>query len=163
MLAAALLHLHTAPATTTTQSGNPGTGKTTVAKLYAGILRDLGLLSKGDAVLKTASDFVGSVLGASESATRAILKAAEGCVCVIDEAYGLHSSAGGAGVSGGGGDPYRTAVIDTIVEQVSYCAGSYTLEAPRVCWRCALQQSAAVSHCSCVSVLLHTRAVLQQH
>jgi SpoVK/Ycf46/Vps4 family AAA+-type ATPase len=100
-------------------SGNPGTGKTTVAKLYAGILRDLGLLSKGDAVLKTASDFVGSALGASESATRAILKAAEGCVCVIDEAYGLHSSVGGAGVSGGSGDPYRTAVIDTIVEQVS--------------------------------------------
>jgi SpoVK/Ycf46/Vps4 family AAA+-type ATPase len=98
--------------------GNPGTGKTTVAKLYAGILRDLGLLSKGDAVLKTASDFVGSVLGASESATRAILKSAEGCVCVIDEAYGLHSTVGGAGVSGGGGDPYRTAVIDTIVEQV---------------------------------------------
>jgi hypothetical protein len=68
-------------------------------------------------VLKTASDFVGSVLGASESQTRAILKAAEGCACVIDEAYGLHSNAAGAGVSGGG-DPYRTAVIDTIVEQV---------------------------------------------
>jgi Holliday junction resolvasome RuvABC ATP-dependent DNA helicase subunit len=101
------------------QSGNPGTGKSTVAKLYAGVLRDLGLLSKGDAVLKTASDFIGSVLGASESATRAILKAAEGCVCVIDEAYGLHSSVGGAGVSGGSSDPFQTAVIDTIVEQVS--------------------------------------------
>jgi replication-associated recombination protein RarA len=79
-------------------AGNPGTGKTTVAKLYADILQDLGLLSKGDAVFKTASDFVGNVLEASESQTRAILKAAEGCVCVIDEAYGLHSNsnAGGA-------------------------------------------------------------------
>ncbi|CAM9360644.1 unnamed protein product [Ectocarpus sp. 12 AP-2014] len=58
--------------------GNPGTGKTTVAKLFAVILADLGLLSKGEVVLKTASDFVGSVLGESESKTRAILKAAEG-------------------------------------------------------------------------------------
>jgi SpoVK/Ycf46/Vps4 family AAA+-type ATPase len=100
-------------------TGNPGTGKTTVAKLYAGILRDLGLLSKGDTMLKTASDFVGSVLGASESQTRAILQSTEGCVCVIDEAYGLHSSIGGTGASLGGGDPYRTAVLDIIVEQVS--------------------------------------------
>jgi ABC-type transport system involved in cytochrome bd biosynthesis fused ATPase/permease subunit len=59
-------------------------------------------------VLKTASDFVGSVLGASESATRAILQSAEGCVCVIDEAYGLHSSVGSTGVSLSGGDPLQS-------------------------------------------------------
>lgn len=96
-------------------------GKTTVAKLFAGILTDLGLLSKGEVVLKTASDFVGSALGESESKTRAILKASEGCVLVIDEAYSL-SAAGGVG-SGGGADPYRTAVVDTLVEQVQNVPG----------------------------------------
>jgi replication-associated recombination protein RarA len=58
--------------------GNPGTGKTTVAALYARILADLGLLSKGEVVLKTASDFVGSVLGASEEATKKIIASATG-------------------------------------------------------------------------------------
>ncbi|CAN0309256.1 unnamed protein product, partial [Discosporangium mesarthrocarpum] len=104
--------------------GNPGTGKTTVAALYAGILRDLGLLSKGEVVLKTASDFVGSVIGESEKKTRAILKASEGCVLVIDEAYSLKSWGGvGTGGGAGGQDPYRTAVVDTIVEQVQNVPG----------------------------------------
>jgi SpoVK/Ycf46/Vps4 family AAA+-type ATPase len=100
--------------------GNPGTGKTTVAKLYAEILCHLGLLSKGDVVLKNSSDFVGGVIGSSEQNTRSILAASEGCVLVIDEAYSLNPSYGSksGGGSGGTQDPYRTAVIDTIVEQV---------------------------------------------
>lgn len=92
-------------------------GKTTVAKLFAGILTDLGLLSKGEVVLKTASDFVGVHLGDSESKTRAILKASEGCVLVIDEAYSLGAS------KKGWSDPYRTAVVDTLVEQVQNVPG----------------------------------------
>ncbi|CAB1107617.1 unnamed protein product [Ectocarpus sp. CCAP 1310/34] len=103
--------------------GNPGTGKTTVAKLIDGILADLGLLPKGEVVLKTASDFVGSVLGESESKTRAILKAAEGCVLVIDEAYSLRAGSGVGGKGGSGEDPYRTAVVDTLVEQVQNVPG----------------------------------------
>lgn len=74
-------------------------------------------------VLKTASDFVGSVLGESESKTRAILKAAEGCVLVIDEAYSLRAGSGVGGKGGSGGDPYRTAVVDTLVEQVQNVPG----------------------------------------
>jgi AAA+ superfamily predicted ATPase len=97
--------------------GNPGTGKTTVAALYARILADLGLLSKGEVILKTASDFVGSALGTSQTQTRAILESAEGSVLVIDEAYGLNPS-NRTGVSGSSNDPYKEAVIDTIVEQV---------------------------------------------
>lgn len=101
--------------------GNPGTGKTTVAKLYGEILCHLGLLSKGEVVLKNSSDFIGSVMGSSENQTRSILAASEGCVLVIDEAYSLNPSMGsksGGGASSGTQDPYRTAVIDTIVEQV---------------------------------------------
>lgn len=58
------------------------------------------------------------MLGESESRTRAILKAAEGCVLVIDEAYSLSAT-----VSKGWGDLYRTAVVDTLVEQVQNVPG----------------------------------------
>jgi hypothetical protein len=67
-------------------------GKTTVATIYGRVLRDLGLLSKGDVVVKVPADFIGSVLGESEKRTLAILEESRGCVLVIDEAYGLHSS-----------------------------------------------------------------------
>eukprot|EP00967_Tisochrysis_lutea_P125614 scaffold211358_cov15-Tisochrysis_lutea.AAC.2 len=91
------------------------TGKTTVAAIYGGILHDLGILSKGDIVVKNPSDFIGSVLGESEKKTSAILEATVGCVLVIDEAYGLHSK--------GGGDVYKAAVIDTLVAKVQGVPG----------------------------------------
>ena len=103
--------------------GNPGTGKTTVAALYAQILKDLGLLSKGDVILKNPSDLVGSALGQSEERTRMIIESAAGCVLVIDEAYGLNPSFGST-TSGGSQDPYKVAVIDTIVEQVQGLPGA---------------------------------------
>lgn len=49
-----------------------------MAKIYGQVLCDLGLLSKGEVILKVASDFVGSVIGQSEEKTKAILKAAKG-------------------------------------------------------------------------------------
>lgn len=63
------------------------------------------------------------MLGESESKTRAILKAAEGCVLVIDEAYSLSASGSTSSGSKQGGDIYRTAVIDTLVEQVQNVPG----------------------------------------
>ena len=79
-------------------------GKTSVAMIYGEILRDLGLLSKGEVIVKNPSDFLGSVLGESEKKTNAILDAALGCVLVIDEAYGLH----GGGKSR---DPYKVRLV----------------------------------------------------
>lgn len=67
-------------------------------------------------ILKTPADFVGNVLGASEANTKSILDNAKGKVLVIDEAYGL---CGGSGTS----DPYKTAVIDTIVAEVQSVPG----------------------------------------
>jgi SpoVK/Ycf46/Vps4 family AAA+-type ATPase len=90
------------------------TGKTTVAKIYGQLLTEMGLLSKGEVLIKNPSDFRGSVMGSSEKNTRDILRAAEGNVLVIDEAYALCTSNGLNGTS----DPYGTAVIDTIVEQI---------------------------------------------
>ncbi|KAI0965474.1 P-loop containing nucleoside triphosphate hydrolase protein [Xylaria arbuscula] len=101
--------------------GSPGTGKTTIAKLYGSILADLGLLSKREVVVKKPSDFIGSVLGASEENTKKILKAAAGKVLVIDEAYGL--DAGGRVGSSSPKDPFKTAVIDEIVAEVQNTPG----------------------------------------
>ncbi|PGH11549.1 hypothetical protein AJ79_04807 [Helicocarpus griseus UAMH5409] len=100
--------------------GSPGTGKTTVGKLYGQILADLGLLTNGEVVIKNPADFIGNVLGASETNTKAILKATEGKVLIIDEAYMLYSGSGGAG---GSTDTYKTAVIDTIVAEVQSTPG----------------------------------------
>jgi SpoVK/Ycf46/Vps4 family AAA+-type ATPase len=95
--------------------GSPGTGKTTVAKLYGRILADIGLLSNGEVVVKNPADFVGSVLGGSEANTKAILASTVGKVLIIDEAYML--------ASGAVDDPYKAAVIDTIVAEVQSTAG----------------------------------------
>lgn len=78
--------------------------------------RDIGMLSSGEVVVKKPADFIGGVLGASEANTKGILDAAVGKVLVIDEAYGLY---GGGSLS----DPYRIAVIDTIVAEVQSVPG----------------------------------------
>lgn len=96
--------------------GSPGTGKTSVAKLYGRILADIGLLSNGEVVVKNPSDFIGSALGVSESNTKAILASTIGKVLVLDEAYGLNP---GASVQ----DPYKTSVIDTLVAEVQSVPG----------------------------------------
>lgn len=88
-----------------------------MAEMYARILADIGLLSKGEVIMKCASDFLGDHLGQSEKQTQNILRSAEGCVLVIDEAYSLYS---GKGLN----DPYKTAVIDTIVEKVQAKPGA---------------------------------------
>eukprot|EP00168_Porphyra_purpurea_P019747 TRINITY_DN7999_c0_g1_i3.p1 TRINITY_DN7999_c0_g1~~TRINITY_DN7999_c0_g1_i3.p1 ORF type:complete len:636 (-),score=258.43 TRINITY_DN7999_c0_g1_i3:16-1923(-) len=104
--------------------GSPGTGKTTVARIYGRIFAELGLLSKGDVVVKNPADFVGAYLGHSEANTKKILAAAAGCVLVIDEAYGLHGSGGGRGAGAGGADRFKTAVIDTLVAEVQGVPGA---------------------------------------
>ncbi|KAI0892960.1 P-loop containing nucleoside triphosphate hydrolase protein [Annulohypoxylon nitens] len=95
--------------------GAPGTGKTTVAKLYGRILADLGYLSHGDVILKTAADFIGDHLGGSEAQTKRILDASIGKVLVIDEAYMLDA--------GKEQDKFKTAAIDTLVSIVQGVPG----------------------------------------
>jgi SpoVK/Ycf46/Vps4 family AAA+-type ATPase len=96
--------------------GNPGTGKTTVARLYGQILKDIGLLSNGEVVERKPSDFVGSVLGQSEEQTRGILQATIGKALVIDEAYGLYHGAGSKHKGGGFSGPYKAAVIQLLLK-----------------------------------------------
>ncbi|WP_182526115.1 AAA family ATPase [Nocardioides dongkuii] len=87
-------------------NGNPGTGKTTVARLVAGIYRALGLLSKGQLVEVDRSELVAGYLGQTAMKTAEVVASATGGVLFIDEAYAL------------AGDQYGQEAVDTLVKEM---------------------------------------------
>ena len=70
--------------------GRPGTGKTTVCKIFGSLLHQAGALSKGHVVLCDRGTFIGTLWGDEERSIRQVLEKAKGGVLMIDEAYLLN-------------------------------------------------------------------------
>lgn len=92
-------------------TGNPGTGKTTVARLVSGIYKALGLLSKGQLIEVDRSELVAGYLGQTATKTAEVVASAVGGVLFIDEAYSL--TAGDLGA-----DQYGREAVDTLVKEM---------------------------------------------
>lgn len=70
--------------------GRPGTGKTTVCKIFGSLLRQAGVLSKGHVVVCERGTFLGTLWGDEERSIRQVIEMAQGGVLMIDEAYLLN-------------------------------------------------------------------------
>jgi SpoVK/Ycf46/Vps4 family AAA+-type ATPase len=91
-------------------TGNPGTGKTTVAKIYAELLKECGMLKRGHLIVASRADFVAGYVGQTAGKTKKKIREALGGVLFIDEAYSLLSQSAG---------DFGKEVVDTLVDEMT--------------------------------------------
>jgi stage V sporulation protein K len=87
--------------------GNPGTGKTTVARIIAKLFKEMGVLGKGHFIEAERADLVGEYIGHTALKTRELIKKSMGGILFIDEAYSL---------ARGGEKDFGKEAIDTLVK-----------------------------------------------
>jgi SpoVK/Ycf46/Vps4 family AAA+-type ATPase len=90
-------------------SGNPGTAKTTVARILAGIFHEIGLLESADIVEVGRSDLIAGYVGQTAPKVRDVFKKADGKLLFIDEAYSLVDASK---------NDFGDEAIDTIVQEM---------------------------------------------
>ena len=100
--------------------GNPGTGKTTVAKLIGKVYRELGLLSRGHTVEVTRAELVAEYEGQTAVKAKKCVERAMGGILFIDEAYSLKRA-------GSMSDVFGQEAIDTLLERMSALNGEFAV------------------------------------
>lgn len=91
-------------------TGNPGTGKTTVAKVFSRALKEIGYLKRGHLIVTSRADFVAGYVGQTAAKTKKKIREALGGVLFIDEAYSLLSKSPG---------DFGKEAIDTLVDEMT--------------------------------------------